>query len=239
MWNQRRFNETLWNASLPSAPAFISVTPTNGIYNNIGFVNSGFPDANFLRRTDPQGRMITLSKTINPNSAFLDFQVASGVQYRYGGVASYEGQETPVGNQVTATLNLSSVVIHRVARGSYTNNADTDNLLAFELFNLEGQRQIATREGNVMRMAALEKPVIKTAPQVARVIECPILIRNQDRTTVMPALEEMLWSSDLWCFRDPLGTVMFVTFPSQEMRIGINIEMTLVMWESAYDENVE
>lgn len=226
---------------MPMNTPFIDASPFNGIYMAIGFVNSGFPDANVLYRIGPDGQQICLSRSIVPNGSFADFTAASGVQYLYIGTSIYDGgQETRNGNPVTATLNLNDVVIHKVGRQhGHTNNADGDNFFCFELINPGPQRKVLTREANVMRMAALEKPRIKTAPHVAVTIECPIIILNKDRAAVMPAFEEFLWSDELWCYRDQDGEKRFVTVPNQETRTDINVEMTLVLVESAYNEDLD
>jgi hypothetical protein len=52
----------------------------------------------------------------------------------------------------------------------------------------------------------------------------------------MPLLEEILWSNELFLFRDPDGAFMFCTIPSQETRTGMHVNMTLTLWQSAYSE---
>jgi hypothetical protein len=223
---------------MPIIP-FIEITPIDGIYNSIGFVNTGFPDVNILYRTDPQGNRVCLSKTIGANGAFADFTAASGVQYLYEGAAIYDGTVNPNGSPKPARLTLSNAILHKVGRGDLTNNADTDNLSVVELFNLEGQQTTQSREADILRLAATEKPRIKTAPQVQTIIECPIIIPQGDLAAMIRPFEAMLWSNDLWCFRDPMGELIFCTFPDQEPTTDINLECTIIMWESDYNEHIE
>jgi hypothetical protein len=205
----------------------------------VNFSNGGATLYNRLRRNG-----ILIGATIpdddpDPDVAvFLDYQTRSGEQVSYiGSSIDASGNESFPTAPITATLNLSSAWLHQVAKN--TNGNIGNDFVALELFNLEGQSQKRAREGNVLRLAAVEKPRIKTAPQIARTIECPILIRNEDRTAVMPILEAILWSNDLFCFRNQDGELMFCTIDSpQETSTNLNVEMVLKLTESAYSEAI-
>jgi hypothetical protein len=203
----------------------------------VSFNNIGSASANFLRRNG-----IYIGKTIPDDSPdpdlaiFRDYQTRSGEQVSYIGSAFDGTQESAPTAPITATMNLSLATLHKVTKGT-NGNIDND-LPILELFNLEGQTTTETREGNILRLAATEKPRIKTSPLTQRIIECPIIIPRNDRATVVPVLEEVLWSNDLFCFRDPLGELIFCTIPSQETNTDLNVEMTLVLWESDYSEAI-
>lgn len=204
----------------------------------VSFDNSGTTNLNYLKRDG-----IFIGKTIPDDSpdpdlaVFFDYQTASGQQVSYVGIGFGGGQESFPTAPITATLTLSSAWLHQVAKG--TNGNIGNDFVALELFNLEGQTQKISREGNVLRLAATEKPRIRTASQTQRIIECPILIPYSDRATVMPVLEQVLWSNSLFCFRDPIGHLIFCTIPSQETHTDINVEMTLILVESDYNEAIE
>lgn len=217
-----------------------TITPNVNDGNiSISFDNTGTaPAFNLLQRDG-----IYISRTIPDDSpdpdlaVFFDYQTRSGQQVSYiGSCVDGSGNESFPTAPITATLTLSSVWLHQVAKNA-NGNIDT-NLAALELINPGPQRQTFTREANVLRLAASEKPRILTAPQVARIIECPIIVLNQDRSTVMPILEQYLWSDELFCYRDPDGELMFCTIGNQETSTDLNVTMTLILTESSYSEAV-
>jgi hypothetical protein len=168
-------------------------------------------------------------------AVFNDAQTRSGEQVSYiGSSIDSSGQESFPTAPITGTVTLSTAWLHEVTKGTNGNVLGT----AIELFNLEGQSQKRVREGNVLRLAALEKPRIKTASQVARTIEVPIIVPRAERRITIPILEEILWSNSLFCFRDALGELMFCTIGPQETRTDLNMEMTLVLTESSYSEAI-
>jgi hypothetical protein len=172
----------------------------------------------------------------DPDAAvYRDYNVPSGVQVSYvGNTVTTGGEESAPTAPITATLTLSNVWIHHVAKNSSSNLGE---LGVLELLNPETQSQKVSREGNILRLAAVEKPRIKSAPHVARTVECPIKVLNGDRTTVMPLLEAMLWSNELFCFRNPDGNLMFCTIdPNNETSTDLHVDLVLKLTESAYDE---
>jgi hypothetical protein len=91
----------------------------------------------------------------------------------------------------------------------------------------------------VLRLASQELPRIKTSSLVGRYIEVPIFILRSDWSDILPTFEEMIWSNDLFCYRDQTGELMFCTFPDQEAKITqFRYSMTLRLVESAYDERI-
>jgi hypothetical protein len=208
-------------------------TPFRAVF--IGFNNTGAEDSNTLYRTDPKGNKVRLSREVPANGSYYDFHTRSGVQYQYEARAIRNGEESALSNMVSASKTLDCATIHQVAKRAGTNNADSE-LNVVELFNLEGQTTTITREANILRLASTEKPRIKTSPLTQTIIECPIIIPRRDLATMIYPFEEMLWSNDLWCFRDPMGELIFCTFPSQETHTDINLECTIIMWESDYKE---
>jgi hypothetical protein len=216
------------------------LTPNITVGANDGFIGVTFFNSvpvtfNYLKRNGIYIGKTIGSSELDPSVGFFnDYQTRNGEQVFYTGSAFDGTQESAPTAPHTGTVTLSSVFIHKVMKG-VTSNADG---IVLELFNLEGQKVTQSREGNVLRLAAQEKPRIRTASQTQRIVECPILIRNEDVGEIIPTLEEMIWSNSLHCFRDALGELIYGTFPSQEMKIDINRNINLVLWESAFNEAI-
>jgi hypothetical protein len=230
---------------MPLLAPIITVDEDPRGFNLISFSSSEI--ANFsLDRRSPEGELVLLTKTVSPDNGmgFRDFTVASGKQYTYSEfVIDEDGHRSPPSTSKTAILTLSSVHLHRVEKNAVRNCAlfGSDEFNDFdivELFNLEGQKTTETRPANVLRLAAVEQTRIKTAPHTQTIIECPIIIPRRDLAAMKRPFEAMLRSNDLWCFRDPLGTLIFCTLPSQETHTDINLECTIIMWESDYSEHI-
>jgi hypothetical protein len=216
------------------AAVIVTPTPASG-FISVGFTSaSADDDFNYLKRDG-----LYLSRTITPGppftpgvSSYGDYNVPSGATVIYEGNSIQDGQELAP-TIIQTSLTLTSAWIHHVAKNDGNNLGD---LGAIELINLQGQRQTLTRESDALRLAAVEKPKIKSSQHNQRIIECPIFIDRANRAAVMPLLEEILWSNELFLFRDPDGAFMFCTIPSQETRTGMHVNMNLVLWESAYSE---
>lgn len=197
---------------------------------SVTFANSDTPTFNFLKRNS-----VYISKTIASDGAFLDYQTRSGEQVFYVGSAFDGTQESAPTSPQTGTVTLDLATIHKVRKSATSNISGA----GIELFNQEGQQQTRTRESEILQLAAQEQPRIKTSELVGRYVECPIYILRADWGAMIPALEAMIWSDDLFCFRDQFGELMFCTFPDQEAKFTqFKYNITLRLIESAYSEAV-
>jgi hypothetical protein len=128
---------------MPLTPVLtISQLTTSGC-NALTFTSLGLTDR-FLLYRSTRGEVVCLTRTLEESQPYTDFNVQSGVAYYYYGFAmDGDGLLSDVSNMETATLSLTSTLLHKVARKSNTNNADANNNV-LALFNQEGSNREIT-----------------------------------------------------------------------------------------------
>jgi hypothetical protein len=219
-------------------PTIDGMAVNAGGYNGLGMVQSEGREAGFneIRRTDAEGNIVILSKSLPFSAAFADFNAISGKTYFYQAIEYGEaGEEPEYSNVLSLTLNISGVILHKVSKGEESNNADL--LTVMRPANLEGSSREINVPAKILHLPALDKPVIETGRTVARVWRIPMKIIDL-RDGTREKLNGWLKTHSVLCCRDDRGRRMFGIIRGVKERLDITGDYPFELHEVDYRETV-
>jgi hypothetical protein len=164
---------------------------------------------------------IRVATNIPLSGQFRDYSAASGKEYEYKVRAIADNGTFSDSDIVVSSTSLKGVWLHSI----------TDPELTLHNFRLDGGGRESSwgRESSVLRFKGRNRPVVETGEMLEEAINFNLTLLNDDDRY---ALESLIKSGDIICYRDGRGRLLFGVFTqfplSDELWGGYTTQLQLL-----------